>query len=73
MKAMRNCLAWLYPSLGAGITATLKEIIVPFDIDLDDHAIKFTVPNWARKRKLLDLSQKNVSSLKRKRLTNTKS
>src|ERR1700710_3143116 len=45
-----------------------KEVIVPFDIDLDDPTIKFTVPKLGEKRKLLDLSQKNVMFFKRERI-----
>jgi excinuclease ABC subunit C len=45
-----------------------KEIIVPFDIDLDDANIKFTVPKLGEKKKLLDLSQKNVVFFKRDRM-----
>lgn len=45
-----------------------KEIIVPFDIDLDDISIKFTVPKLGEKRKLLDLSQKNVQFFKKEKI-----
>ncbi|RYY31119.1 MAG: excinuclease ABC subunit UvrC, partial [Sphingobacteriaceae bacterium] len=45
-----------------------KEIIVPFDIDLEDPAIKFTVPKLGEKRKLLDLSQKNVQFFKKEKI-----
>jgi len=45
-----------------------KEVIVPFDIDVDDKAIKFTVPKLGEKRKLLDLSQKNVQFFKKERV-----
>ncbi len=45
-----------------------KEIIVPFDIDLDDATIKFTVPKLGEKRKLLDLSQKNVQFFKKEKI-----
>jgi len=45
-----------------------KEIIVPFDIDLDDQAIKFTVPKLGEKRKLLDLSQKNVQFFRKEKI-----
>ncbi|SDS31745.1 Excinuclease ABC subunit C [Mucilaginibacter mallensis] len=47
-----------------------KEIIVPFDIDLDEKssAIKFTVPKLGEKKKLLDLSQKNVQFFKKERI-----
>ncbi|TWR23876.1 excinuclease ABC subunit C [Mucilaginibacter pallidiroseus] len=45
-----------------------KEIIVPFDIDLDDPSLKFTVPKLGEKRKLLDLSQKNVMFFKKEKI-----
>jgi excinuclease ABC subunit C len=46
-----------------------KEIIVPFDIDLEEAAsIKFTVPKLGEKRKLLDLSQKNVLFFKKEKI-----
>ncbi|MBK0380415.1 excinuclease ABC subunit UvrC [Mucilaginibacter segetis] len=45
-----------------------KEIIVPFDIDLDDESIKFTVPKLGEKRKLLDLSEKNVRFFKKEKI-----
>lgn len=45
-----------------------KEIIVPFDIELDDNNIKFTVPKLGEKKKLLDLSQKNVTFFKRDKM-----
>jgi excinuclease ABC subunit C len=45
-----------------------KEIIVPFDIELDDPGIKFTVPKLGEKKKLLDLSLKNVAFFKREKL-----
>jgi len=49
--------------------STSKEIIVPFKIDLeDDSAFKFTIPKLGEKRKLLDLSQKNVLFFKKERI-----
>jgi len=45
-----------------------KEIVVPFDIELDDPTIKFTVPKLGEKKKLLDLSQKNVIFFKTERI-----
>ncbi len=45
-----------------------KEIIVPFDIELDDPRIRFTVPKLGEKKKLLELSQKNVAYFKREKL-----
>jgi excinuclease ABC subunit C len=45
-----------------------KEIVVPFDIELDDPSMKFTVPKLGEKKKLLDLSQKNVIFFKTERI-----
>jgi len=45
-----------------------KEIVIPFDIELDDPTIKFTVPKLGEKKKLLDLSQKNVLFFKTERI-----
>jgi excinuclease ABC subunit C len=45
-----------------------KEIIVPFKIDLEDTSIKFTVPKLQEKKKLLDLSQKNVQFFKKEKI-----
>jgi excinuclease ABC subunit C len=46
-----------------------KEIIVPFMIDLEDaDSLKFTIPKLGEKRKLLDLSQKNVMFFKKERI-----
>ena len=36
------------------------EIIVPYAVNLDDHHIKITVPQIGDKKKLLELSQKNL-------------
>lgn len=44
------------------------EIIIPFELDLPDPAIKLTVPKAGEKRKLLELSQKNVAHFKRDKL-----
>ncbi|GGH20803.1 excinuclease ABC subunit UvrC [Mucilaginibacter phyllosphaerae] len=48
--------------------STSKEIIVPFEIDLEDAKLKFTVPKLGEKRKLLDLSQKNVMFFKKEKI-----
>ncbi|MDF3079011.1 MAG: excinuclease subunit [Sphingobacteriaceae bacterium] len=45
-----------------------KEIIVPFELELDDPGIRFTVPKLGEKKKLLDLSQKNVTFFRRDKL-----
>lgn len=45
-----------------------KEVIVPFDLDVDDSPIKFTVPKLGEKKKLLDLSHKNVQFFKKEKI-----
>ncbi len=45
-----------------------KEVIVPFDLNVDDPKIKFTVPKLGEKKKLLDLSYKNVQFFKKERI-----
>jgi excinuclease ABC subunit C len=48
--------------------STSKEIIVPFDIILIDENLRFTVPKLGEKKKLLELSQKNVLFFKKEKL-----
>ncbi len=48
--------------------STSREIIVPFDLDLEDDSIIFTVPKLGDKKKLLDLSLKNVMFYKREKI-----
>lgn len=45
-----------------------KEIVVPFDIDIDDEKLTFTVPKQGEKKKLLDLSMKNVLFFKKDKI-----
>jgi excinuclease ABC subunit C len=45
-----------------------KEIIIPFELEIPDSGIKFTIPKLGEKKKLLELSQKNVSYFKRDKL-----
>ncbi|TAF45114.1 MAG: excinuclease ABC subunit C [Sphingobacteriales bacterium] len=45
-----------------------KEIVVPFDLKINDNDVKFTVPKQGEKKKLLDLSQKNVLHFKKDKL-----
>ncbi len=48
--------------------STSKEVIVPFTISLIDENLKFTVPKLGEKKKLLELSEKNVIFFKREKL-----
>ena len=45
-----------------------KEIIVPFNLDLEDSSLKFTIPKLGDKKKLLELSEKNVLFFKKSKL-----
>lgn len=45
-----------------------REIVVPFELEVDDAAVKFTVPRAGDKKKLLDLSVKNVLFFRKSRL-----
>jgi excinuclease ABC subunit C len=48
--------------------STSKEIIVPFPIPLVDENLNFVVPKLGEKKKLLELSEKNVVYFKRDKL-----
>ncbi|RYF22627.1 MAG: excinuclease ABC subunit C [Flavobacteriales bacterium] len=48
--------------------STSKEVIVPFSIPLADENMKLVVPKLGEKKKLLELSQKNVLFFKREKL-----
>lgn len=57
------------PEIRRRFNSTSKEIVVPFDIDIaSDDKLKFTIPKLGEKKKLLELSQKNVAYFKRERL-----
>jgi excinuclease ABC subunit C len=45
------------------------EVIVPFDIDIEDKKITFTVPKSGEKRKLLELSIKNALYYRKEKLS----
>ena len=48
--------------------STSREIIVPFEITLEDPELRFTVPKMGEKKSLLELSQKNVLFFKKEKL-----
>ncbi len=48
--------------------STSKEIVVPFPVPLNDENIKLIVPKLGEKKKLLELSEKNVLFFKREKL-----
>lgn len=45
-----------------------KEIIVPFDMELEDENVKFTIPKQGEKKKLLELSQNNVQFFRKDKI-----
>lgn len=58
------------PEIRSRFESTSKEIVVPFPIDIaTDDKLRFTVPKVGEKKKLLELSQKNVAYFKKERLT----
>jgi excinuclease ABC subunit C len=48
--------------------STSKEVIIPFEITLEDPDLRFTVPKLGEKKSLLELSQKNVLFFKKEKL-----
>ena len=48
--------------------STSREIVVPFEIALEDSNLKLTVPKLGEKKALLELSQKNVLFFKKEKL-----
>src|SRR5690606_10839311 len=58
------------PEIRSRFESTSKEIVVPFPIDIaTDDKLRFIVPKVGEKKKLLELSQKNVAYFKKERLT----
>lgn len=57
------------PEIRSRFESMSKEIVVPFPIDIaTDDKLKFVVPKMGEKKKLLELSQKNVAYFKKERL-----
>ncbi|MBP3942365.1 excinuclease ABC subunit C [Sphingobacteriaceae bacterium WQ 2009] len=62
-------LALAIPEIRERFKSLSREIIVPFELDIQgDEQLKFTVPKLGEKRKLLELSLKNVAFFKKERL-----
>jgi excinuclease ABC subunit C len=53
-------LAFAIPYLADKFNSALEEIVVPMPVPLPDPSVKCTVPKGGDKKKLLDLSEKNV-------------
>ncbi|MCL7988888.1 excinuclease ABC subunit UvrC [Sphingobacterium sp. lm-10] len=62
-------LALAIPEIRSRFKSLSREIIVPFELDIQENEnIHFLVPKMGDKRKLLDLSLKNVAYFKKERL-----
>lgn len=63
-----DLLSLAIPEFRSRFNSTSKEIVVPFDMGMESEDFKFIVPQRGEKRKLLELSQKNVLFFKKERL-----
>ncbi|GHE43226.1 excinuclease ABC subunit UvrC [Sphingobacterium griseoflavum] len=68
-ESVEELLALAIPEIRSRFKSTSREIIVPFDIHIEEREdLKFTVPKMGEKRNLLDLSYKNVAYFKKERM-----
>lgn len=63
-----DLLSLAIPEFRSRFNSTSKEIVVPFDMGMEGDDFKFIVPQRGEKKKLLELSQKNVLFFKKERL-----
>ncbi len=67
-------LSFAIAQIRANFNSSSEEIIVPFEIDYPETDIRVTIPKGGDKKKLLELSQKNVNhfreELKRRKMLN---
>src|SRR5690554_2224433 len=63
-----DLLSLAIPEFRSRFNSTSKEIIVPFDMGMESDDFKFIVPQRGEKRKLLELSQKNVLFFKKEQI-----
>lgn len=61
-------LALAIPEIRERFNSNSTEIVVPFKLDIASDRLRFTVPKAGEKKKLLELSQKNVAYFKKERL-----
>lgn len=68
-ESEQELLALAIPEIRERFDSNSKEIVVPFPLDISgSDEIRFTVPKVGEKKKLLELSQKNVAYFKKERL-----
>ncbi|MCW8312185.1 excinuclease ABC subunit UvrC [Sphingobacterium sp. InxBP1] len=65
----QELLSLAIPEIRERFKSLSREIIVPFELDIEENErIRFTVPKLGEKKKLLELSQKNVVFFRKERL-----
>ena len=57
----RDLLSYVIPVIREKYNSIAPEVVAPFDVDMEDESIVVTVPQRGDKKKLLDLSIKNVT------------
>jgi excinuclease ABC subunit C len=57
----RDLLSYVIPVIREKYNSIAPEIVAPFDVDMEDESVLVTVPQRGDKKKLMDLSIKNVS------------
>ncbi|TYR33884.1 excinuclease ABC subunit C [Sphingobacterium phlebotomi] len=68
-ESEEELLALAIPEFRERFKSTSREIIVPFDIHIEENNdMKFTVPKAGDKKSLLELSRKNVAYFKKERM-----
>jgi len=68
-ESNEELLALAIPELRNRFESNSKEIIVPYELEIENtEALRFTVPKQGDKKKLLELSQKNVMYFKKEKL-----
>lgn len=65
----QELLSLAIPEIRNRFKSTSREIIIPFEMDIEtDSSLKFTIPRAGEKKNLLDLSLKNVAYFKKERM-----
>jgi excinuclease ABC subunit C len=59
-EPVEEILAFTIGQLRATFNSTSQEVVVPFTIDYDEPGVHLTIPKGGEKKKLLELSEKNV-------------
>lgn len=64
----QELLAYAIAEIRENFHSNATEVIVPFDPEIEDERLQFTVPKAGEKKKLLDLSYKNAFYAKKEKL-----